>query len=72
MIEAFCLLDIIAITVLVPLWLNKNKVEKKGVGKEGSSDVPELFDYAFGLLGMLGILMTVYVIWLFFTTPWGG
>jgi len=34
--------------------------------------VPELFDYAFGLFGMLGILMTVYVIWLFFTTPWGG
>tara|TARA_Y100001970_G_scaffold236883_1_gene296950 strand:+ start:816 stop:1034 length:219 start_codon:yes stop_codon:yes gene_type:complete len=72
MIEAFCLLDIIAIIVLVPLWLNKKKVEKEGGGKDGPSDEPELFDYAFGLFGLLGILITVYVIWLFFTTPWGG
>tara|TARA_B100000965_G_scaffold389890_1_gene396128 strand:- start:735 stop:950 length:216 start_codon:yes stop_codon:yes gene_type:complete len=70
MIEAFCLLDIIAFTILAPMWLNKKKVEKEDEGKDEPSNEYELFDYAFVLFGLLGIIMTLYVIWLFFTSPW--
>ncbi|MFL2951734.1 MAG: hypothetical protein ACJZ67_03165 [Candidatus Thalassarchaeaceae archaeon] len=70
MIEVFCLFDIIAFTILAPMWLNKKKVEKEGEGKDEPSQEFEMFDYAFGLFGLLGLIVTLYVIWLFFTTPW--
>ena len=50
--------------------LNKKKVEKEGEGKDEPSQEFEMFDYAFGLFGLLGLIVTLYVIWLFFTTPW--
>jgi len=70
MIEVFCLFDIIAFTILAPMWLNKKKVEKEGEGKDEPSQEFEMFDYAFGLFGLLGLIVTLSVIWLFFTTPW--
>ena len=70
MIEVFCLFDIIAFTILAPMWLKKKKVEKEGEGKDEPSQEFEMFDYAFGLFGLLGLIVTLYVIWLFFTTPW--
>ena len=70
MIEAFCLFDIIAFTILAPLWLNKKGSGKEGGGKDESSQDPELFDYAFVLFGLLGIIGALYVIWLLFTSPW--
>ena len=70
MIEAFCLFDIIAFTILAPIWLNKKKVEKESEGKDEPEQEFEIFDYAFGLFGLLGLIVTLYVIWLFFATPW--
>ena len=70
MIEAFCLFDIIAFTILAPIWLDKKKVEKESEGKDEPSQEFEIFDYAFGLFGLLGLIVTLYVIWLFFATPW--
>ena len=56
MIEAFCLFDIIAFTILAPIWLNKKKVEKDSEGKDEPSQEFEIFDYAFGLFGLLGLI----------------
>ena len=70
MIEVFCLFDIIAFTILAPIWLNKKKVEKESEGKAEPKQEFEIFDYAFGLFGLLGLIVTLYVIWLFFATSW--
>ena len=42
MIEVFCLFDIIAFTILAPMWLNKKKVEKEGEGKDEPSQEFEM------------------------------